>query len=183
MLRDSLAGIPDLDPRHSLPAAACDQYAAAAGVAHGIADQVEQNALDKLRVAVRPDRCRSHPESQAHLFCQRREIAGQAIEQGAEGKVAHLRNHLAFIQPRNVEDGVQQILQRVYRRLDMGDQYRFELGGLRARQSENEQPERMQRLSQVVTGRGQKVRLGYCGVLRRLLFAQQVTSGIRHPRP
>ena len=125
MLRNSFAGIPYFNLHRIPPPAAADQHASDPGVTQGITHQIEQDAFDNVLVAMDPNLRRPDSEFQALLLRQQRKILGHPIQYMAQGKTFDPGSDVLTIQPGNVEDGVEQILQGVYRRLDMRNQPRL----------------------------------------------------------
>jgi hypothetical protein len=101
------------------------------------------------------------------------QVALHGLQYRAEAERGDAGNDVSAIEPRKVENRIEQVLQGVGRGTNMRNQLRFALCGLRMRQRRNEKPKCMQRLPQVVAGGGEEVRLGERGAFRRLLLALQ----------
>ncbi len=160
--RDSRSGIPDFDTRVVGAAPARDEDAASCGVAHRIADQVEQDAVEQGGVGQQP----AVREAAAQRQALRGGAFGEAVDDPADGLRGMHRpgfhaDDLA-VEPRVVEQRREETLQ-VGHGVAETPQLRMQRGvrGI-ALEARDEQAERLDRLAQVVAGRGEEAaaRLG-----------------------
>ena len=171
------AAVPDLHAQRVAVAAAADQHAAALGVMDGVVDQVAQDAVQQRRV--RRDRGRERAHAQAQRFCLRlrRELVMQAIEHVGDRHRLHLRTHHARVQPREVEQAIEQAAQRLHRARDAVHQLSALRGQRMPLQHADEQAQRMHGLAQVVAGGRQEARLGQVAAFGRHLRPAAAAAG------
>ena len=167
-------------------AAAAHHHPAALGIAQGIAYQVAQDALEQHRIGAHIAGAMAHRQAQALFGRFGNEIMAQPRQHPFDRHVVDVRLDHAGVDLGDVEDFVEQLLQRLGRGVDAGHHVHrlgvAHLGGKRG----GEQAQRMQRLAQVVAGRGKKAvfrttrhrgrfaRLGKVEVLLAQAFGQRL---------
>jgi len=99
-----------------------------------------------------------------------------SVEHGSERDSCNVRLHHTCIQTRNIEEGIEQLLHRIDRPAHIADHLALTRRKRRLLKRLNEQPERMQRLPQVMACRSQETRFGDVGVLGRILLLAQLAD-------
>ena len=181
VLGNAGAGIADVDAQLIAAAAAADHDAALFRVAHGVGDKVEQDALQQDRVARHPGVARDNAQAEPLLARRVGEGGLDAIEQPGERELGEVGLEDAGLELGHVEQRLEQVVHRSDRGVDAADQaaalgrvrFILELG--------DEQVQRMQRLAQVVAGRGEKVRLVRVGDLQLAAFFLDYRVVLRKP--
>ena len=97
----------------------------------------------------------------------------QAIEHVGDRHRLHLRTHHARVQPREVEQAIEQAAQRLHRARDAVHQLSALRGQRMPLQHADEQAQRMHGLAQVVAGGRQEARLGQVAAFGRHLLVLQ----------
>ncbi len=179
--RNAGPGIPDLDA-HAVAAPAAGQLdAAVVGVTHGIGEEVLQNPAQHQRVRQYGDVADAKGEHQALCARQRLHIEGQRGEQLARRNRLLRRLHHAGLEPRDVEDRLQHLLDAVERVLDLiGDAAGF-CRVAAIRQCRERQPRRVQGLQQIVADGGEKARLQAIGALGLVAGGDDLDVGAFEP--
>ncbi len=169
-------------------AAAADQHLALRRVfdrvGHQVLQQPQQHRL------VRLDRLRRQHEGQLEAFCarDRRELDLQGALQIGDAEARQRRFQRAGIEPRDVEQGAEQLLDLVERAVDIADKARVFTADLALDQARDVEPRRIQRLQQVVTRGGEEAGLRQVGFVRLALGARelgvqpcQLLGALAHP--
>ena len=120
--RDADAGVPHIHPNLvARTSARGHQHATLARVAQRVADQVVEDAAQHGAVAAHPHVRGAHHQPQVVLFGDHAEVAADFIENLVQRKVADLHLHRAGLQPRQVEQLAEQVVERLHALLDMRD--------------------------------------------------------------
>ncbi len=160
VLGNTGAGIPYLQ-LHLLTAHAQGQHdASVAGVAQCIGHEVLQYAPQQPTITAYPGAACEHMQTQATAGRYRGVLRGQFTYQHAGVEIGDGRAQAAGIQPRHIQQAVQQLFGRTQRGIDALGQMPL-LVGLRqaVAQRRCKQACRVQRLQHVVADRGQEARL------------------------
>ncbi len=162
------SGVPDLQHDPSAAATRPHQHAAVAGIADRIGNQVAHDPLDQHRVGVHDVSAAAQPQRQSLLECGRLEVQPQPAQDLLDLERLRIDADTAGVDARDVEQFGKQRLERIDRFVDaideLGDRFVLHL----ASQCLGEQAHRMQWLAQVVTGRGEELRLGPVGEFGRV---------------
>ena len=166
---DADAGVPDLDQQRGALPAAAQQHPAAFGILDRVRQQVAQHLLQQPRVGADRRAARHDAQREALRPGMESELAVQPVQQRPDAALHHLGLHDASLDLVQVQQGVQHAghgAQGFVQACDQPD-------GLVARDGPGQQPlqqrQRLQRLAQVVAGRGQEAGLGEVGRIGPLL--------------
>ena len=162
---------------------ATDQNAAAAGITDRVGNQIAQDALEQNRIAVDTQRPRPHPQLQSAAERVGLELLFEARQHRFQSERVHARLDHARVELADVEQRVEQILQRFDRSVDAVDQIaHFGIAHATA-QSRGEETDGVQRLTQVVAGGGEehrfRARRGLGALLRILGERLLLSSALR----
>ena len=157
--------IDDFDPQARAGAAAADDDARAGRIAQRIRNEVLQDAAQQAVVAVDDGARCDDAEFDAARQRQRREFGVEVGEQRRDGKIPPLRLDGTGIEDRDLEQCLEQVLDRQQRRFDAIDQRPAFAGQPPLRQRRDEQSRRVERLQQIMAGRGEKAGLRQIGIL------------------
>lgn len=158
--RDADAGVPYLDaPMLPVPPHP-DQDAAGLGIADGVVDQVAQYPFEQQCIAACQRFAPANTQIQALRLCLGLEIDAQALQQGVQGEGFDLRADRPGIDLGDVEQFVEQRLERIHRGIDAADHVAHFFIMRLVGQRRGEEPHRMQGLAQVMAGGGKELRLG-----------------------
>ena len=102
----------------------------------------------------------AHAQPQTLFLRRHRERAAQSVEHRVDRDGFALDLHLSGIEPRDVQQIIEQLFQRIGAQQDLVDQLDAGASFGAVAQRRCKQPERMQRLAQVVIGRRKKSRFG-----------------------
>ena len=144
-----------------------DHHAALPRVADRVRHQVHQRAAEHTLVGHDHRRRRHVAQRQALALRQRRKLGDQPAQQRAELHVRDLRRDDASIELGDVEQRAEQSVDRLERQLDVLDQTLGVLRQLGLGQGGQEQPGGVERLQQIVRGRGEEAGLGEVGGIGR----------------
>ena len=110
------------------------------------------------------ERGRHEHELQALLARQRREFDFELAQQLVDAEGDDLRLHGAGVEPRNVEQRAEDLLHRLERGVDIGDEPRIFAAALALDQRGDIEARGIERLQDVVAGGGEEPRLGDVGL-------------------
>src|SRR6516164_3064932 len=121
ILRNPRSGIPNLDTQVDTPLAATDDHAATAGVAYGIRNQIENDALQQDEVAAYPGAAGNDPQRQP--FFPRGSCEGRidSVEQFRNRKFSYARSEHAGVELGDVQERVEQLVHCGKCRIDASD--------------------------------------------------------------
>ena len=159
--RDARSGVDHLHVERA-PGARDGAHAhlAGRGVAQRVAQQVAQQAPEQDRIGVQRRLGRLGPQGEPPRARLRQELLDESVQQRRQRDRLQRRPQRPGIEPGDVQDRLEQLLERPDRAIDH-ERRVLVLAAARARaQGRRVQPERVQRLAQVVARRGQEARLG-----------------------
>ena len=164
--RNTDAGVVDLDLQRRAVAPAADQHAAVRGIFDGVRDEVLQQPPQQQPVGLHRQRAGHECELQPLGACGGGKFDFQRAHQVGHLEARDRRRHGAGIEPRDVEQRAEDLLDRLEGIVDVFDQPRILAAVLALDQARDVEPRRVQRLQDVVAGGGQKPRLRDVGVFR-----------------
>src|SRR5687767_13050220 len=149
-LRNAGAAVDHIDAHFGAATAASHEHTAAWCVTNGIRNEILDDASEQDRVASQPYIRRRDAQLEALLLRERLEFVAHPSEQTVQRKIDRLRRNRAGIEPRYVEQRIEQRVHGLRRRVYAIDETAL-LDGLRLRQQlRDEQPEGVHRLTKVV---------------------------------
>src|SRR5258706_6061492 len=154
--------IPDFDPQISAALASADQNTAAGGVPDRVGHQIEKDLLQEHEVTANPCVSWNNSKVQAAVPCGACERRLDPLEQLGHGKFGDVRSQRAGVEPGNIEERLEQLIHHGDRGIDALNESLPLGGGRGGAKLRNEQPQGMQRLSQIVARRRQKP--GFCRI-------------------
>ena len=162
---DANTRVPDLEHQASGVTACSDDHAFTRGVADRIRGEIRQDPLQQQRIAVDPCACGDDREAQTLRRRKRTELAVQPLEHRCKRKCRAFGRDRPCIELGDVHQGAEQAFERFDRGVDAADEITH-LHVLRTcRECGREQAHRVQRLTQIVARRRQKLRLAPVGRL------------------
>ena len=164
-MRDAEPGIVDVDAQPPAPAPAADQHAAVGRVLDGVGDQVLQQPAQQPAVGLHRERGGHEFELRALLLRQRREFDLELAQQLVDAEADDLGLHRAGIEPRDVEQRAEDLLDRVERGIDVADELRVLAAALPLDQAGDVEPRGVERLQDVVARGGEEAGLGDVGLV------------------
>ncbi|GFE88091.1 hypothetical protein GCM10011488_30450 [Steroidobacter agaridevorans] len=148
--RNADARVPHFDAHAVAPLAARNDHAASLGVAKRIRDQIGQHSEQQGGIRVQHASRAAHDELESLFFRRLGERAAQTVEHQVRRHDFFLDFDLAGIELGNIEQVIEQLLQRFGGLQDLIDHAASLFVHLAIAQSCREQAERMQWLPQVV---------------------------------
>ena len=103
--------------------------------------------------------------SQPLLARERRELDLELAQQLVDAEADDLRLHRAGVEPRDVEQRAEDLLDRLERGIDVADESRVLAAALPLDQAGDVEPRGIERLQDVVARGGEKARLGDVGLV------------------
>ena len=116
------AGVVDVDAQLAARAPAADQHAALRRVFDRVGDEILQQPPQQAPVGAHGERAGHELELESLLARQRREFDLELAQQFVDAEADELRPHRAGVEPRNVEQRAENLLDRVERGVDIADQ-------------------------------------------------------------
>ncbi len=170
---DADAGIAHFEHHRVLASPRRHQHAAAPGISQRVADQVVEHAREHDFVAAHPRvRC-AHAQRQRARLRGGREVPLDARQEGVDGQGLQACLFDAGVQPRDVEDGLEQRFHGLGGLVDALDDVVQALAAGALGQQADQQGHRVQRLAQVMAGRGEEARLHRIGLFERACLGGQ----------
>src|SRR5262249_17593495 len=121
-LRNSDAGVVDLDAQLFAAAAAADQDAPGGRVFDRVGNEILQEAPYQAAIGSHRQRTRHDDELQALLAGERRELDLKAVQQFVNAKLNKLRLHHSGVEPRDIEKCRENFLHCFQRSVDVSDE-------------------------------------------------------------
>src|SRR3984885_1299744 len=162
-LRDTDAGVVDLDAQLLAAPPAAHQHASRRRIFDRIGNEILQQPPTHAAIRAHALRARHEVEFQALLARQRREFDVEPVQQFVDAEIGDFRLHRAGIEPRNVEQRGEYLLDRFERGVDVLYQIAILTGALPLDQARHIKPRRIERLQNVVAGGGDESRFGDVG--------------------
>src|SRR6185312_15846195 len=131
-------------------------------IADRVRKKVLQDATQQGRIALHARLRSDHLEGKTALAGDRVEFLGEGRQYRVDAKGGESRPYGAAIEFRDIEQGAEKRLDRAQRCIDLVDQQVPPLVG----QRRGKQARGVQRLQEIVAGRGEKAGLGQIGLLR-----------------
>ena len=122
--RNAEPGVVDVDAQLAAAAPAADQHAALRRVFDRVGDEVLQQPPQQPPVGAHGERAGHEFEIEALLARQRREFDLELAQHFVDAEADELRPHRAGVEPRNVEQRAEDLLDRFERGIDVADQPR-----------------------------------------------------------
>ena len=120
--RNAEAGVVDVDAQLAAAAPAADQHAALRRVFDRVGDEVLQQPPQQPAVGADGERAGHEFQIEALLARQRRELDLELAQHFVDAEADELRPHRAGVEPRNVEQRAENLLDRIERGIDVADQ-------------------------------------------------------------
>ena len=121
-VRNAEAGVVDVDAQLAAAAPAADQHAALRRVFDRVGDEVLQQPAQQPAVGAHRERAGHEHELEALLARQRRELDLELAQQLVDAEADDLRLHRAGVEPRDVEQRAEDLLDRLERGVDVADE-------------------------------------------------------------
>ena len=120
--RNAEPGVVDVDAQVAAPKPAADQHAALRRVFDRVGDEVLQQPPQQAAVGADGQRAGHESQIEAFLARQRREFDLELAQHLVDAEADELRPHRAGVEPRDVEQRAENLLDRVERGIDIADQ-------------------------------------------------------------
>ena len=164
-LRDADAGVADIDAQARAAAPAADQHAARWRIFDRVRNQVLQQAPQQAPVGAHREPSRARRRGRDLSRAPAARIPLRAAHQFVDAEIGHFRLHRAGIEPRNVEQRGEYLLDRFERGVDVADELGVLAGALALDQAGDVEPCGIERLQDVVARGGEEARLGDVGLV------------------
>ena len=159
-----------------------DQHGAGLGITQRVGDQIDQDPLEQDAVAQDPPPGAPHDQFQALGLGCAGEFAANALEHRGQRQWRDPLFDDPGVQARDVEQRIEQVAHGGRGPVDLAEQLALHGAGRLLLEGGDEHAQRMHRLAQVVTRRGQESRLGMVGAFGLFLFFDQLRGGFLHAR-
>ena len=167
-------GVVDVDAQMAVVPAAADQHAALRRVLDRVRHQVLQEPAQQPAVRLHRQRAVHEIEPQALAVRQRRELDLELPQDLVDPQADEFRLHGAGVEPRDVEQRADDLLDRVERGIDIADELRRLAAALALDQAGDVEARGIERLQDVVAGRRQEAGLRDVGLLGAGLGAREL---------
>ena len=159
------AGVIDGDLQRLAVAAAADQHASARGIFDRVGNEVLQQPPQEGAVGFHRQRAGHEGQLQSLGARDRRKFDFERAHQIAHLEAGDRRRHRAGVEPRDVQERTEDFLDRLEGIVDIFDQARILAAVLAFDEARDIKPRRVQRLQNVVAGRGEEARLRDVGFI------------------
>ena len=153
------SAIVDVDAQRPVLPPAAHQHAAFQRVLDRIRHQILQEPAQQPAVQLHRKRAVHEIEPQAFALRQRRELDLELPQDVIDPEADEFRLHRAGVEPRDVEQRADDLLDGIKRRVDIADELGWFAAALTFDQAGDVKPRGIERLQDVVAGRGQEAGL------------------------
>ena len=171
--RHADAGIVNDDLQRLSAASAADQHTALQGIFDRVGDQVLQQPPQHQTIGFHRQRTRYEGQFDSLGACDRRELDFERTHQVADLEAADRRRHGAGVEPGNIQQRAEDFLDGFQRVVNILHQPRVFAGALAFDQTCHVKARGIERLQNVVAGRGEKPRLRQVGIFGDALGARE----------
>src|ERR1700728_344132 len=164
--RNADTGVVDLDAQALAASPASHQHAPRRRVFDRVGDEILQQSPQQAAVRTHRQRARHEDDVETLFPRQRRKFHLEALQQFVDAEIGHLRLHRAGVEPRNVEQGGEYLLDRLERGVDVAHEIAIFAAALAFDQAGHVKTRGIERLQDVVARGGDETRLRGVGFVR-----------------
>ena len=122
ILRNAGSAIPNVYAQPNAAAAAADHNSALRSVPHRVGYEVQHDSFEQNEIAAHPGTARCDPQAQPLLTRRLRKRRFNPLEQTLDRKLGQVRLKHACVQPRHVQERLEQLIHRAHGGVDPRDE-------------------------------------------------------------